>query len=90
MGAAEGAARRAEELTRSYVLAVSEHIGCEVISDNIASWAMRHAGFTYSRFAMRSAARRTPYEELKMVKFMSVVHEFGEAVQARRPGDGGH
>ena len=85
-GAAEVMVHSLEGLTRTSKVALEESLGVSISSNSpILLWLVRHQSLPRNWFVVRSSGR-TPFEELTMSKFESLLLNFGEAVLAKDSG----
>ena len=85
-GIAEAAVKNIEGLVRTMSSDIGDKYNTRVEANSaILGWIIRHAAWVQNRFVYK-ASGRTAFEELKMVKYISPVLQFGESVLARRSG----
>lgn len=72
---------------RALLLQVTRKMGIEFEADScLLPWAVRHAGWLYSRFNRRQDSNMTPIEKIKMARYAKPLLMFGECCICRRPG----
>ena len=85
-GIAEAAVKNIEGLVRTMSSDIGDKYNTRVEANSaILGWIIRHAAWVQNRFVYKVSGR-TAFEELKMVKYISPVLQFGESVLARRSG----
>ena len=83
-GSAEVTVKIVKGVMRTLCCAFARRYGLRITVDSaILPWIVRHTAFIYNRFQVLKSGR-TPFEQLRMKKYMSPMCEIGECVLAKR------